>query len=270
VAEHLYMKRFGFAVLGGVAVAASCLAVAISDGADPGMNLTTAARIAFPGLVAALVLTAYMAWERRGSGETRGVVSQLSAQLVRKEIEIDRMSSVDELTGLSTRHNFNESVRTEYKRAERYKRPFVVILVEVDDLTELGEQVGKLSKGYVLSEVGAILRTMLRASDLGCRYAPDTLALLLPETEVSEARVVADRIRGLVAAHDFLGHRTSEAVKLTVSQGIAVAPDAAFTSHMDLLRAAEAALATARTLGYDRVAAYEAADMPLGEQKLAG
>jgi diguanylate cyclase (GGDEF)-like protein len=264
------MKRFGFAVLGGLAVAASYLAVGVGVGPEPDMSVRTAAGIAFPALVAGLVMTAYIAWERRDTGETRGVVSQLSAQLVRKEIEIDRLSSVDELTGLSTRHNFEDSVRTEYKRSERYKRPFAVILVEVDDLTELGETVGKLSKGYVLSEVAAILRTMLRASDLGCRYAPDALALLMPETETPEARAVAERIRELVARHEFLSHRTSDTVKLTVSQGLAIAPDAAFASHSDLLRAAESALATARTQGYDRVAVHEPGAPLSGEQKLAG
>ena len=268
MAEHLYMKRFGFAVLGVLAVAGSYIAVGASIGTEPDMGASTLAGIALPALVAGFVMTAYIAWERRDNGATRGIVGQLNAQLLRKEIEIDRLSAVDELTGLSTRHNFEDSVRTEYKRSERYKRPFAVVLVEVDDLTELGETVGKLSKGYVLSEVAAILRTMLRASDLGCRYAPDTLALLMPETEAPEARAVAERIRALVARHEFLSRHAGAAVNLTVSQGIAIAPDAAFSSHSDLLRAAEAALVAARTQGYDRVAVFEPGALP-GEQQRA-
>ncbi len=159
------MKRAAFVLAGWIAVVAAYVAILVAFGADPQMEGGTFATLAFPALVGGLLLTAYIAWDTYQSRDSRMAVSDLSAQLVRKEIELDRMSTVDELTGLYTRHHFDENARLEYKRSERYSRALSLLLLEVDDLVALGENVGKLSKGYLLSEIGAILRTSLRVND---------------------------------------------------------------------------------------------------------
>lgn len=259
------LKRIGFVLIGGSAVAASYVAILFALGSDPQLEGSTLATIAFPALVAGLTLTAYIAWDSRQSRETRGAVTELSAQLVRREIELDRLSTVDELTGLYTRHHFDENVRLEYKRCERYARPLSLLLIEIDDLVELGEHVGKLSKGYLLSEVGAILRTLLRANDLGCRYANECMAVLLPETNAGQAALVAEKVRALMAEHEFLGF--GEGVHVTVSQGIATAPARGVRSHLDLIRSCESALADARAAGFDQI---QRADGDGDEESSAG
>jgi diguanylate cyclase (GGDEF)-like protein len=265
-----------FVIVAGLAVGASYWALLVGEGASATLDAATIARIVLPGFVSALVITAYIAWDGLKGRETRGTVSQLSAQLIRKEIEIDRLSAVDELTGLYTRHHFDENVTLEFRRAERYRRPVALLLIEVDDLAELGERVGKLSRGYLLSEVGAILRTMLRANDIGCRYTNDTLAALLPETNGPQALIVADKVRALVAAHEFLGQKHSKGLRITVSQGVAIVPSARIATRQEFLKAAEGALSTARASGRDQVqlhappAPREALDGPSDTQRLAG
>ena len=250
------MNRLVFLVAGTAAIVASFLAVFFVLPEQPGFAPSTLASIALPALVAGLVMTAYIAFDFRRSRETTHQVSQLSAQLIRKEIEIDRLSTVDELTGLNTRRHLDENLKLEFGRARRHQRPLALMLVELDDLQDLGEHVGKLSKGYMLAELGAILRGSLRANDIGCRYSGECLALLLPETTTPHARAVAEKVRALVAGHEFLGMRQDGNLALTVSQGIAVWPAAGMTTHHDLMRAAEEALGDARASGFNQVAMF--------------
>lgn len=247
------MKRTLLLAGGFGAVIASYMLVIFGLSPEPGAGPDTLATIALPALVSGLVMTAFIAFDRRRMRETKGVVSELNAQLARKEIEIGRLSSVDELTGLSTRHHFDENLQLEFERSQRHGRSCALLLIEIDDLAELGEHIGAMSKGYILSEVGGVLRRMLRINDLGCRYAPDRLAALLPETNAAQARSVANKIRAMVAEHEFGGKRADGGFQLTVSHGIAVAPGTSISSHKDLLRAAEGALAEAKLAGFDKV-----------------
>ena len=217
----------------------------------------TLASIALPALVSGLVMTAFIAMEARGERETTGAMHELHAQLARKEIEIGRLSSMDELTGLYTRHHFDANVKLEYERAIRHGRPLAVLLIEVDDVLGAGDRMGALSKNYLLSEVGALLRTLLRINDIGSRYTSDTLAVLLPETNGQQAGVVCAKLRKVVAEREFLPQRRDVEHQVTVSQGVAVMPSEDITSPQDLMRAGERALGEARAAGINQVAIAE-------------
>jgi diguanylate cyclase (GGDEF)-like protein len=175
---------------------------------------------------------------------------------------------MDELTGLYTRREFDDAIHLEFERRRRHGTDLSLIVIEIDDIAELGEHVGKLSKGYLLSEVSAILRNMLRAIDIGCRYSPDSLALLLPETNSEQALAVADKVRSAIEGHEFLGQFAGEAMRVTVSQGIASgSPE--MSSHVHLMRAAERALYDARAAGFDQVHVYAPDASEPGELKAA-
>jgi len=259
VVEHNCVKRFAFVVLGGASVGLSYLAVLFGLGSEPVFNATTIASIALPALVAGLVMTAYIAWDLRRERDVEGTVKELSTQLVRKEIQIDRLSTVDELTGLPTRQHLEENLELEWQRAQRFGRTLALLLIQLDDASEPGVQSNKLSKNYLISEVGAIVRSTVRAHDIGCRYDAQTLAVLLPETNGTQACVVAGKIRSQLTTHEFFGRRFGAAIGLTLSQGIAVAPGTDVDSPEALLHAAEAALLDAKAAGYDQVRLRETA-----------
>jgi diguanylate cyclase (GGDEF)-like protein len=141
----------------------------------------------------------------------------------------------------------------ELGRVERHGRPLALILMEVDDLAELGEHIGSLSKGYVLSEVGSVLRSTLRINDVGCRYGPEQVAALLPEATETQALAVANKIRSLVAQRAFGGRRPDGGFNLTISQGIALVTRDRVPTRTDLLKSAEQVLAEARANGVDQV-----------------
>jgi diguanylate cyclase (GGDEF)-like protein len=242
--------------MAGVAVGVSYLTVVVGLGTHTEFSAATVASIAIPALVAGLVMVAYIVWDVRYRQSEQGTVSALNAQLVRKEIEIDRLSSVDELTGLHTRYHFMEGLALEYARMKRYDRPLALLLVEIDDSELLGEQARKLSKGYLLSEVAALVKSQLRANDLGGRYTQEVLAVLLPETKLDLAISVADRVRSSLTTREFFGRRFGVEIGLTISQGIAVVPERGIETPDDLLEAAESALRSARTAGTGQIRVY--------------
>jgi len=254
--EHRGVKRFAFVIFGGAAVGLSYLGVMYGQGSAPTFNATTIASIALPALVAGLVMTVYIAWDLRQEKGVEGTVQELSTQLVRKEIQIDRLSTLDELTGLPTRQQMVENLDLEWKRAQRFGRTLALVLIQLDDPE--GVRSTKLSKNYLLSEIGAILRSNVRAHDIGCRYDAETLAILLPETNGTQACIVAGKIRSQLTTHEFFGRRFGAALGLTLSQGIAIGPSTSVDTPETLLEAAESALLDARVGGTDQVRLYGA------------
>lgn len=204
--------------------------------------------VTLPASVTWTLMAAYLI---RSASAASSNAKELGAQVMRREIELGRTSTVDELTGLATRREFDAMVRLEFARFQRHGHPTSLLIVELDDIGELGEAVGPLTKGLVVAELASILKQSLRAIDLGCRFTESSLAILLLETPAEQARIVTDRIRGAVADQTFLAHRRDGKYKLTVSQGVA-GLDVSMTSHLDFVRAAEQALADARTAGLDQ------------------
>lgn len=253
------MNRALIVALSGVAVCASYLVVILGIAPETSVGPVAFASIAIPGIVTGFVMASYVIWETRNAREATQKSNDLSAQLIRKEIEIGRLSTIDELTGLYTRREFDEMLRLEFERFRRHKRQASFLLLEIDDIAELGDHVGQLGKGFLLAEVSAIIKHVLRTIDLGCRYTNDSLGVLLPETDPAQARIVAGKVQAAVSQHEFLGqrHDGTGKLKLTVSQGIAVVGEWAAT-HIDLMRTAEQALAEARAAGYDQVKVIEA------------
>lgn len=248
------MKRIAF--LGGGAVAVFSSYVAVLAIPAESLGAPQVLSIAFPGIVSGLVMIAYAAWEARNLAQARAEAGELSAQLARKEIEIGRLAAVDELTGLATRREFDDNLRLELARARRHGRELSLLLLEIDDLADLGEAFGRLGKGYLISEAAGVLRHGLRVNDIGCRFTSDRLAMLLPETGAAQALSVAGSVRRAVADHQFLDAVQHDGVRITVSQGIAsLGPWV--TKYTDLVRGAEQALGEARIAGFDQVAMYE-------------
>ena len=256
-ADYLIVNRAVVIVLSCAIVGASYLTVLFGIAPDTTVGPLAFASIAIPGVATGVVMAAYFLWETRNARDAKQRTDELSALLIRKEIEIGRLSTVDELTGLYSRREFDEMIRLEFERYRRHKHSVALLILEVDDIAELGEHVGSLGKGFLLAEVSAILKHALRTIDLGCRYTNDSLAMLLPETDAEKAAIVAGKIQAAVSQHEFLGQRQDGRLKLSVSQGIAVAgPN--FQTHTDLMKTAEQALYEARVRGFDQVQIVDA------------
>jgi diguanylate cyclase (GGDEF)-like protein len=170
-----------------------------------------------------------------------------------------RFAFTDFLTGLKTRGYFEQQLDLELARAERRGTPVAVLMIDIDHFKRLNDTHGHPAGDVVLRDVAAILTRDLREVDTAARYGGEEFILLLPETDLQGAKLVAQRLRYSVEqANFFTGARTEAGQKtehVTISVGVAMFPEEARFKR-DLLEAADAALYEAKAQGRNRVILY--------------
>lgn len=165
--------------------------------------------------------------------------------------EVERQAISDGLTGLRNYRHFQEQLRAEVSRAERYGERFCLLMMDLDHFKTVNDSVGHQKGDEVLRLVAGALRRCTRESDYVARYGGEEFVMILPRTGLEEAAALAERVRAAVAALD-LGHPD---LRVTMSIGVAAYPDAAADAD-GVLGAADAALLRAKALGRDRVCLY--------------
>jgi diguanylate cyclase (GGDEF)-like protein len=170
-----------------------------------------------------------------------------------------RFAFTDFLTGLKTRGYFEQQLDLELARAERRGTPVAVIMIDIDHFKRLNDTHGHPAGDVILRDVAAILTRDLREIDTAARYGGEEFILLLPETNLQGAKLVAQRLRYSVEqAKFFTGTRTGEGEqteRVTISIGVSMFPDDAHYKR-DLLEASDAALYEAKAQGRNLVVLY--------------
>jgi len=146
----------------------------------------------------------------------------------------------DDLTGLYNHRYLQIALNQEMMRSQRYGLKFSVLFMDLDRFKEINDQHGHLAGSAALQEVGRLMRGCVRDVDTLFRFGGDEFAALLVETDRRAARVVAERIRGLIEKHVFL-EKDNQPSQVTVSIGIATFPDDA-TNQERLLGLADQAM----------------------------
>ena len=177
---------------------------------------------------------------RRARDELEVKVQERTSELAEANAKLRELAITDDLTGLFNRRYLVRALEAEFIRTIRYKRNFSVLLVDIDYFKEINDRYGHSCGDAVLIRLASLIRGCLRTSDMVARYGGDEVAILLPETEKSKAREVADKLRGLIEETPFEWH--GEAFKITCSIGIASAPDDCIADWNDLLDKADQAL----------------------------
>jgi diguanylate cyclase (GGDEF)-like protein/PAS domain S-box-containing protein len=152
----------------------------------------------------------------------------------RLEDQLRHQALSDSLTGLSNHRRLFEVLQAEICRSSRTSREFSLVLLDLDRLKEINDRFGHLTGDRALCRLGQILRDCCRSIDTAARHGGDEFALVLPETGIAAATLVAHRICDLLA-------KEAEEPALSVSVGIASHPKDAETIGT-LLYAADRAL----------------------------
>jgi diguanylate cyclase (GGDEF)-like protein/PAS domain S-box-containing protein len=150
------------------------------------------------------------------------------------EDQLRLQASTDSLTGLANHRRLFEVLHAEICRSQRTGREFSLVLLDLDSLKKTNDQFGHLTGDRALCRLGQILRDCCRAIDTAARHGGDEFALVLPETSMAAATLVAHRICDLLA-------KDNEEPMLSVSVGAASYPKDADTIGT-LLYAADGAL----------------------------
>lgn len=149
----------------------------------------------------------------------------------RVEERAQALAATDPLTGLGNYRRLLQVLGAEVRRFDRTRRPFAVLLLDLDELKKTNDRYGHTVGSRALCRLGDVLRLHCRAIDTAARYGGDEFAVVLPETTAEAARVVASRI------HDQLA-RDNEQPRLSVSIGAADYPEGGQTIE-ELLRTAD-------------------------------
>jgi diguanylate cyclase (GGDEF)-like protein len=165
--------------------------------------------------------------------------------------DLETLASIDGLTGLYNRAQFDNLLRAEWSRYQRYMRPLSVMIIDVDEFKGVNDRYGHDGGDAMLKAVADICLSTKRDSDMAVRLGGDEFVVLLPETDEAAARILAERVRQNVEASP----RTSglQGPCITVSIGIASAT-MSMSSADAMLKQADNALYAAKRAGRNRVA----------------
>lgn len=177
------------------------------------------------------------------------------SRLEELNVELQRLSSIDGLTGLSNRHFLQEYLTAEWKRAKREQSSLSVVMIDVDDFKLYNDTYGHLAGDEALKSVAeAIKRTFVRPVDAVARFGGEEFMVVLPDTSLAGARYVAEKLRSSVEMLR-IPHRATASNNLTVSIGVASAVPQPGDSAAELVRAADTALYACKRNGRNRVTA---------------
>lgn len=166
---------------------------------------------------------------------------------------VNRQAVTDELTGLSNRRRFQETMATEVERAKRFGSELGLVMLDIDDFKAVNDTWGHQMGDQVLREVARILRASSREIDEPARYGGEELAVVLPGTDLDGAHQLAERVREGVEALRLpvIGDETAEPLRVTASFGAAALPASADDAR-GLVAAADEALYQAKRAGKNR------------------
>jgi len=173
-------------------------------------------------------------------------------QLEEAKERLRELAVTDGLTSLYNYRYFKEFLAQELRRAERHHTNVSVVMIDIDFFKNYNDAYGHLAGDEVLRILARLMRENIRSIDLAARYGGEEFALVLPETNKSAARFVANKIKKLVEEFKFRNEETQPNGKLTVSMGVATYPGDGKVME-DLINRADQWLYQAKAGGRNRV-----------------
>ena len=165
------------------------------------------------------------------------------------------MSITDPLTGLLNRRYLEERLTDELNRSERYDYAMSCLMIDIDDFKSYNDRNGHQAGDVALKITAHALKAALRSADVACRYGGEEFCILLPQTSLSEAGVIAERMRQRVAEKEYPFGKSQPRGNVTISIGISTLGKYIDTGEK-VIAAADRALYTAKSQGKNRIEFY--------------
>jgi diguanylate cyclase (GGDEF)-like protein len=162
----------------------------------------------------------------------------------------ERLTITDDLTKLYNYRYLMQYLDAEVKRCLRYKKKVSLLFIDIDGFKRINDRFGHLVGSQALSEMGQVFCKILRETDIVGRYGGDEFVIVLPETPLNGAMVIAERIRQKVESYEFVAQNLP--IRLTVSLGVANCPKHTLTAE-GLIKKADAAMYRAKELSKNTI-----------------
>ncbi|HBC76412.1 MAG: hypothetical protein A2008_01345 [Candidatus Wallbacteria bacterium GWC2_49_35] len=177
--------------------------------------------------------------------------------------EVERLASIDGMTGVFNYRYFYSHLSTEIQRARRYSLALAVIMLDIDHFKSFNDMYGHQAGDDVLRATGKILNDEARKIDIVARYGGEEFILVAPETDLQGALGLAERIRDKIEKNNYIvkSKNGSLSLKVTVSIGVSSFTDPGACDNDTLIKAADDALYHAKHSGRNRVCYNESGDL---------
>ncbi|MBN1696112.1 MAG: phosphoenolpyruvate--protein phosphotransferase [Spirochaetales bacterium] len=162
--------------------------------------------------------------------------------------------------------NLYSDIEREIERAKRYGRKFTLIIVDIDQFKYFNECYGHAAGDTALTGVGESIGSNIRSTDTLYRYGGDEFVILLPETNNTEAKSIAFKVRDILAKKTISDYSINE--RITLSMGISTFGDHGVETHKKLLQSADKALYKAKKTGKNRIFIYRGKHIEEARQKV--
>lgn len=172
--------------------------------------------------------------------------------------KLEQSNRIDGLTQALNRRYWEEQLKLEVQRAQRYQQPLSLLLFDLDKFKQLNDQYGHLGGDSVLIELTARVRALLRDTDWFGRYGGEEFGIVLTNTALAGAVEVAERICLAVSSKAVTFHEHS--IQSSISVGVAQLDAAGERAHEMLIGQADIALYNAKREGRNRVVSYSAGE----------
>ncbi len=178
------------------------------------------------------------------------------AEWHQKATQFQLLSITDPLTGLLNRRYLEERLSEELERSKRHRFQMSFMMVDIDDFKQYNDVNGHQAGDLALEMTAQCLKSALRSADVASRYGGEEFSILLPQTGLSEAHVIAERVRRRVLQTQFPHGKRQPGGAVTVSIGLS-----AFAPGLDtaasIIYAADQALYQAKSRGKNCVDAFD-------------
>src|SRR5574344_1443256 len=175
-------------------------------------------------------------------------------QLVHQRRLLEQLASLDGLTGIPNRRQFDATLLKEWHRCQRNQQPLSLIVADVDFFKKYNDALGHAAGDRVLQEVAATLRQAARRpGDLVARYGGEEFVLLLPETDATSAQALAEGLQQLLHSKAFAHPNSSLGPWLTMSMGGNTTVPSTTALDPEFFALADAALYRAKHQGRNQV-----------------
>jgi diguanylate cyclase (GGDEF)-like protein len=149
-----------------------------------------------PGLIVRSADFPILVFNRLVPGLATALILATLIEQMRSAVQrISDLAATDPLTGLLNLRSFEEVLQQEHRKAERFGRPYTLVVIDVDNMAYLNEKLGHEAGSQVLVSVAAAITRSVRASDVAARLGGDDFVVLLTEADDATGGAIAQRMR---------------------------------------------------------------------------
>jgi diguanylate cyclase (GGDEF)-like protein/PAS domain S-box-containing protein len=184
---------------------------------------------------------------------TRDITDRKKSEEEKKQLieNLNYLSTTDSLTGLCNRRALTDTLHREIERAQRYDTDLSLILCDLDKFKLINDTYGHAAGDAALQAVSEALKSSLRKTDLLGRHGGDEFMIILPETSLAGAKLLAEKVRLAVSEIELSVHKNK---RIGLSLSLGVASCCAPAENIDtLVRLADSALYTSKQSGRNKV-----------------